>query len=191
MKIQSTQKKKYSKIIFGIAIVIVVGIVTAGSLWVWNHFNATETTNDPKIDLQEPTADQKTAGESIKEDSVNQSTGDGNRTGSDPLPLPVPGENGQLSTVDAQITSANVSGSNLIIRSLIQTITSSGTCSLNLTSSSGKVYTASSEVQALPNGTTCKGFDIPLSELGTGQWTITLNFANNSIKAQTTQTVTL
>jgi hypothetical protein len=90
-----------------------------------------------------------------------------------------------------EITAANQDESTLHIRTLIQTVASSGTCTLNMTGPNNKQYSASVDVQSLPSSTTCKGFDIPLTSLTPGTWKIAIEFNNETLLASTTKEVVI
>ena len=139
------------------------------------------------------TKDEKVAGIDAKKQSLDTLENAKSKTssGSDPLPAPTPSENGGKSTIGMEITAANQNGDTLNIRTLIQTISSTGTCSLEMTGPNGNKYTATTEVYALPSSTTCKGFDIPTTELTTGDWTISVTFENEKVKGTATKQVTI
>lgn len=54
---------------------------------------------------------------------------------------------------------------------------SDGTCSLTASNGS-KTTTQTADVIYAPNFSTCAGFSVPISTLGSGTWTITLNIAS-------------
>lgn len=158
---------------------VIAVIAIAGSVMAWRHFHpapsptiADQKTADQtkQIDYQPPTADQKTNGATIKENAASEPT--------------TPPDQAQ-SSVNVLITSALVSSNALHIRSSIDTVSSSGTCSLKL-ENGAKVVTRDSDVQAMASSSTCKGFDIPSSELGTGTWKITLTYTNGSMSGSAT-----
>ncbi|MGY4893764.1 MAG: hypothetical protein ACO1N2_03685 [Candidatus Saccharimonadota bacterium] len=93
--------------------------------------------------------------------------------------------------VGVSITSKYQSSTTLQIRTIIDSLTTEGTCSLKLTKGSDQV-TKSSGVQAGPSSSTCAGFDIPLSELSRGNWDIEIKFENSkSVGTLSSERVTL
>ena len=60
-----------------------------------------------------------------------------------------------------------------MIRTTINQSLSSGTCNLSISNGS-KTVTRSGQITPNPSSSTCEGFDIPTSELGSGNWTITI-----------------
>lgn len=89
------------------------------------------------------------------------------------------------------ITSAQINGSELTIRTLISDVTQTGNCSLAMNSTSGGQYNASAGVQAGASASTCKGFDVPLSELGSGVWSIKVTYTHNGVSSSATEEVVI
>ena len=141
-------------------------------------------------DMNAPTEEEKRAGNDAKKATIEADQNNkGVSTGSDPLPSPSPDPASGKSMVGVEITAANQNDSSLQIRSLIKATTASGTCTLTMTGPTGQTYSNAAEVQALPNGSTCKGFDVPVSSLGSGQWTVKIDFANDTIFGTTTKII--
>lgn len=147
---------------------------SSGSLFGWHPFGTAKDKN--AVNYDKPTDEQKQAGDTIKEQSVGKT----DTTTSDDPSSPEPQANGK-STVDVTITAKNKNGSLLQIRSLIGTISSSGTCTLTLSKGSA-VITKTAGIQPQASESTCKGFDVPLGELSTGNWQINLRFENDSLQ---------
>lgn len=111
-------------------------------------------------------------------------------SGSDTPPAPVPGPGGK-STVEVAITSTTQQPTTLQIRTVIYSVQGSGICTLSLTRSGYETVTQTAEIQPLPTTSTCKGFDIPLSQLATGNWQATVTFNNNAVTGTTTKSITI
>ena len=149
------------------------------------------------------TEEQKTAGQDIKKRSLNdasnksekESSGQKSKTlqGSDPSPEPTPSSNGKKPTVGVSITTTTVDkdSNTLYIRSLIQTISSSGRCTLSMHNTSGQTYSNSVELQAGPSTSSCKGFNVPLSQLSPGKWTINIHYEDNNVTGDTEGEITI
>lgn len=120
-----------------------------------------------------PTSDQTKAGNDAKKDTISQ-------------PSSAPKETPFTTT----ITAANQNGGLLQIRSLISALSNSGVCELTL-SKGTKTITKTIGVQANANSSTCKGFDIPTSELSSGDWNITLKVTIGTQSSTATKTVTV
>jgi len=172
-------------VFFSLLALLLAGGVTLYALRIgpFKQQATSQTVGTPtnSVDYNPPTQEQTAAGEAAKQQSANGATG------SDPSPTPTPPANGSSkSQVGMEITAANVNAGVLQIRTLIQAVTSSGTCTLSASGPNGASYTASSGIQAGPSTSTCKGFDIPVSSLSTGNWSIRINFENDSLQASAT-----
>lgn len=110
--------------------------------------------------------------------------------GTDTPPAPVPGSSGK-SSVEVAITSTHQQSATFQIRTVIYSVQGSGTCTISLNRSGYTTVTQSADIQPLPTTSTCKGFDIPLSQLTAGSWLATLTFNNNSVSGTTTKTITI
>lgn len=174
MKSISVKPRKHLKRNLAIAAILVV-IAGAGAFAYYKITTPTSkdssSTNqtDTNIDKNPPTEEEKQAGESQKQAIVDK---DKNQTNT-PISITV------------TITAANQNGAVFNIRSLISAITSTGVCNLTLTKGS-VVVTKTSGTQALADSSTCKGFDIPTSELAKGTWhaVLTVTTSNASGKAE-------
>lgn len=65
---------------------------------------------------------------------------------------------------------------------------SSGTCALHITNGS-HTYDANAQVIFETQFSTCAGFSVPVSKLGTGDWNITLNVSSSNITQTQTATI--
>lgn len=86
-----------------------------------------------------------------------------------------PNKNNDLTGV---ITYAGASGNNLMIRVNIDQYLSDGSCSLSLLSNGGVVYGDTAKIVASASTATCEGFDIPVSEVGSGNYEIVINLSS-------------
>jgi hypothetical protein len=183
MKIRRPKNKVKAASIIAASVVILAGGVVAAAFYLkLGPFATTEQSAQ--------TEKENKTGTDIKKQSVDNSN-KGSQTGSDPSPAPKPVPGTTKSSVGADITSANQDATYLYVRTLIQAVTSSGTCTLTMTGPSQKSYSASADVQALPSTSTCKGFDIPLSRLTPGAWTISVVFSSSTLTASATKNVTI
>lgn len=183
------QKRKISRkkiIIATLVIFLIAGGI--GGYFAYNYFNSPNTTtnNVSTVNYDQATNDQKNAGNKIKDNSVN-TEGSKTNSGSDQAESPVPQTNGK-GKVSAIMTAANQNSTTMQLRFDIGGVTSTGTCTLTLKKGSSTV-TKTASVQALAGATTCKGFDIPTSELSVGTWQVTLHFENDDLVADTSGTV--
>ena len=142
-----------------------------GNLFGWSNQTQQKTDDADGVNYEAPTEEEVTTGSSIKQDSIEN-----NKTST------------PSSSLDLSITALNQTSDTLRVRVLIPSIVSSGTCTASLVKGS-LLVSRSVETQALSNASTCKGFDIPLSELAAGKWNITVNFENETQKGTTSSTV--
>lgn len=85
--------------------------------------------------------------------------------------------------VAISITAANINESTLQVRGLIRSVVSEGSCILEIRGGPEvKEFTAA--VQPGPSSSTCQGFNIDASELGSGTRTLVLKYVNGSTSSQ-------
>jgi hypothetical protein len=124
--------------------------------------------------------------------SKNTGTQDPADSNSDKTPVnnqPSDDNDGKYS-LSANISYVNQTDSSLKIGTVINEVTSSGTCRLTMTQGDKK-YTDSAGMQPLASTSTCKGFEIPVLELSKGSWTIELDIATKSEKVHLVETVSI
>jgi hypothetical protein len=189
MKIKSkTQLSKTTKLV--IALVVAVALIAVGFFGFMYMKKIGPFTQDTSgINYGPATEEEQQTGDQIKEQ--NSKSGDATNTGSDPSPAPTPSTDGSKPTVGVEITAANQSNGVLSIRTLVQTLSSGGTCSLSMAGPAGKTYSAVAESQTGPSTSTCKGFDVPVSSLSSGVWTITIQYEDASVKGSASKEVTV
>jgi hypothetical protein len=188
MKITQSNNIKRNAII-SIAAILLLGLLGTATAYYYRAGPFTPKM-DNSVNLNKPSEEELKSGSDIKQQTV---TSDENKSqiGSDPTPEPQPIENSNKKSIHAEISAANQDESFLYVRTLIQTVASSGTCELILTGPQNKTYTAIAAIQPLPSSSTCKGFDIPLSSLTPGAWTIKINFNNDELTASANKEVTI
>lgn len=135
-------------------------------------------TDKDEIDYNKPSNEQIEAGTEIKKETVEQDEESQSNNSDEPA---------SSASFKTRITSTSAQSNSLRIRNVIDGIYQQGACSLVLTKGSQTVERSAS-VQPLPQNSTCKGFDIPLSELSTGQWQAKLTVEINN-QVATTSTV--
>lgn len=183
---QSSRKK------YVIIVVIILLLLASGSLayayktHIW-PFPKSSSDTAQGVNYSPPTKEQSTA-----EGSTKQSSSASETTGSDPSPDPTPSaSSGQKPSVNMTITSTNEAGGTLSIRTLIETISSSGSCTLAMTGPNNGVYNATSGSQAGPSTSTCEGFAIPVGSLASGKWRIVISYLDSSVQASATKDITI
>lgn len=174
------------KILLTVALLLLVIIITAGTYYLL-HRNANPQASHSGvnvIDSNPATSTQRSTGNTIKSNAASG-------TSSDSPPNPVTQANSSQRTVQLSVTSKNQTPSVYQIRSLISAVTDTGTCTLTLTKTSETTVTMTAGIQAQATTSTCKGFDVPLSQLSTGTWQLTLTFGNTTLFGSTTSTITV
>lgn len=96
------------------------------------------------------------------------------------IPPSYEGENVDNSqTLTGVINYKSVVDGNVVIRTTINQMLGSGTCSLTL-SNGQRTVTRSSGIVQNPSSSTCEGFSVPTSELGSGSWDINIQVASDN-----------
>lgn len=171
----STRKQKNKLLIITAGLGVII-LLCGISYYVYASYFTTPVQQPPTLeDQSKNTPPQKPLDSKI--DSHSQ----------DSPPAPIPQENGK-DKVELAITSYNQGGTAYQIRSIIYAVVSDGECTLILTKSD-EVIVKKSPVQALPNSATCQGFDVPLSELSSGNWQVNLKYENDNISGATSVTI--
>jgi hypothetical protein len=142
----------------------------------------------PKKDADSTKEQQKSAGDQTKSNAVDASSGKSAANDTPPTPQPI--ENSSKSNVGVTMTASAQNGSMYQMRFQIDAPTNEGTCTLTLTKGASTV-TKTATVQALAKISTCQGFDVPVSELSTGQWTVSLSYESDTLTGSTTSTITV
>ena len=172
MKLQQHKKTPYvigSIISLIFTVLIVCGAVYAltGSLFGWN----------PKASEMSTQDQQKEAGSQIKENAAVSKDG---VSGSDQPATPVKESSGK-EKVELTVTSAMKVESTLKVSTLISALDTSGTCKITISDLNGTVlHTSTVGVQALSSTSTCKGFDIPASDIQEGNYKVTVTFESGA-----------
>ena len=129
----------------------------------------------------------ETINDDVAKVNVVKTSGDNTSTSSDSIdvsgpqktPLQYEGENPNTApSLVGWLTFTEVSDENLHIRNEISSYLSSGSCVLEL-SSGAKIVTRSTQIIPSASTSTCMGFDIPISELSPGEWSIKINISGD------------
>ena len=182
MKLQHKKRDSKKPIIISCITVIVVLLVSAsvyaanhGSFFGWTPFPAQAETSSP-IDYGPPSDEEIDTGTDIKDGSTSGNTGTETKPGTtDQLP------SDNSNTVSILIPYSGQMGTNLQVTTLIEKVTSQGTCTLTLSRSGSTSVTSTVDVQAQASASTCKGFTIPTSGLASGIWNLRIDYKNGSL----------
>lgn len=154
-------RKKLSLILF------LILIVAAGAVgyFVWNgYFRTEEKGNDSSDMVEDVVLDGDMGGKGSADDMVVEEK--------EPV-VQYDGEDpNELDGLTGVITYADVVGDKLMIRVNIDQYLESGSCELSLIQGSVK-YSDTANINSVTTAT-CEGFDVPVNELGEGNYQITI-----------------
>lgn len=176
MKIKITDKKS-NKILIISVLIVVISVVAGAIFWKYSQKPDIKPkekddnyVQEEKIDYKPPTEKQIEAGEDKKE-AVHEEV---------------------KNSPNLAITAAGINQNVLQIRVVINDIISNnGTCKLALTNSAGEIINREVSTSALPNASTCAGFDIDATTITSGKWTIDVSVDIDNNKLHTSKEVDL
>lgn len=188
------QKKSHKKaLVITIVSLVVVLAVGAGAYALFSPFDNPASDN----------SSEKSTSASKKDTSINSddSAKKPNSTDKDSATLEHEAEKNIQPSYEGNNTNSNegltgvinysgVSDGKLIIRTTINQAISSGSCQLTLTSGT-KTVTRESGIVPNPSSASCEGFDVPTSELGSGNWSITITITDGSRSGELKGSVTI
>lgn len=189
------QRKSKKPII--IASAIIVALISAGLIW---YYASSTKPNTENIQGQSTSSQ----GDSRSNDDTRGSQEDSAQPQSDKdsgqsvehekekdLPQLYEGDNTNRSnSLTGVITTKSVASGSLTIRNTINQLVDTGSCKLTLTSGS-RTVTRSVEIIQNPSSSTCAGFDVPVAELGQGQWSIQIDITSGGKQATLKDTVNI
>ncbi len=160
-------------------LIILVGCALAtyaysAKLLPFNQQRETSETNNTTSNS--PSNSQQSTGSLAKEEVANRST-----------LTPSDSSDGSIPVVITAIQP----GDTVLIRTTIGIVATEGTCVLDMNGPNGKTYRGSTGIQAMSSTSTCKGFNVPLSELSSGKWTITISVKSAGAYGSATAEATL
>lgn len=184
MKIKNINKKNNSLKAVLILVIILI-LLTGGAVFALNYHTltpASKTTtphdnNTPKsTDTSNPQP--SSSSEGVDKSSLNDKS---NPTSITPS---------ALKNIDMTISAANQTANTYQVRTIINTVTNEGTCNLTMTQGS-KIITKTSDIQAGPSNTTCRGFDIAMTELSSGIWNLSVGFQNTTYQGTVSKEIVI
>ncbi len=165
----TTQKKQFKKAPF-LAVGCILVVLALGWLYYAHHFqkwpflapaNQTPETPIRATNYSPPTKEETTAGNTIKQNVADAAASNSTSTPQTSGSIPV-----TITTVQP--------GDTVYVRTILDRITSTAVCTLSMSGPNGKTYTATANTQPLASSSTCQGFNIPMSTLAPGSWSITV-----------------
>ncbi|HRF28121.1 MAG TPA: hypothetical protein PL051_00560 [Candidatus Saccharibacteria bacterium] len=170
---KSTSKRNIILIVLGAVLLIALGIAA------YLYFTPKTATTEPDTtNYAPPTSEETKQGQDIKKQIVEEDLSKNEQADT------------PKKTFSQQITTAEKTDGTLYVRNEIAGVYQSGTCTLTLVNGS-KTVKKTAGVQALAKTSTCKGFNIPVSELSSGTWDLILSVTINDMTADDTAKVAL
>lgn len=179
-------KKKSPKVaIITICALVAVALGICAIIFIPKIVNKQNTSSDVKngTNYSAPSDDQQKAGDQAKEDFLNKQNQASQNTNSQ--------TNNANKAINVSISTKGQNGSTYSIRTIIDTLDDNGQCVLTMKKSGQTDYTQTVGTQILSSYSVCKGFDIPTSNLTTGDWQLTINYQGISGQGSVQQTVTI
>lgn len=170
-----TQKASKKVILITLAVILIIGGGLAyyvfglnGSLFGWKYRQDVTSNN---VDLSPPTQEQQQAGQDAKQSAVDKDQGKPSQNSDSPQV--------EEGTLNIAFTSVWQNEAALQVRVQIDPLVSNGSCTLTLTKD-GSTITKTAAVYAMASISTCQGFDVPISELSSGVWNLTVSVTSDS-----------
>ena len=186
MIINTNHKKR--NIIIAVSTISLLVVASASALLLPNSplsiIPKQQDKSSNSVDLNKPTTEQKSTGEDQKKATAVPSQ---DTKSTAPAPTTAPDNS---STFSVTITALSQADSLVQIRILVDKVSDSGTCTLTLTKGTTTVV-KQSDIQAGPSSSTCKGFDVPTSELSAGLWQVNASVTIGSQRSSASKTVTV
>jgi len=171
MKIKNNNSRSTKKIVaITIAAVLVVALGYIGFAYAYKVTPFNDPVQEEKtapidgVDYNTVTDEQQQAGDAAKEEFINNT--DDNQEPSN--------------NVTVTITSYNQP----TLRVTVDAIDESGTCTLVLSKSGRSDVTQKVGTQVIGSYSVCEGFDIPVADLGTGDWQATITYEGSAGRGQ-------
>lgn len=178
MKIQRKKRTNYKKL--AIIISLLVALTAAGLYFAYAKSqketnNTNNTTASSKIEKTTNKPEKSsTTEESDSSTSATDTAGEPAReTQKEPIQSYEGPAANEAPTLTGAITYSSAVEGNLIIRTVINQAVGGGTCELTLSNGS-KTVTETSGITANPSSSSCEGFTVPTSKLGSGEWNISI-----------------
>lgn len=181
MKIKSSRRLSKKMIVLLIVIVLLATGAAGYFFFKDSLFPQTKTS----VDYSAPTDEEKQGEETTEQ------TFPSDETGTDEPNLPPDPNTSTPSPVGVEITAANQNGSTLMVRALIQTVESGGTCTLKMERNGHKTTTLTAPAQPSSSSTTCQGFNVDVAPLAAGEWDLVVEYSSKAKKGKASQKVVL
>lgn len=180
MKIKKQKNKKYTILSLLILLIIVSGLIC------W--FVITQSPSRPGVVNKRGSSRDNSRLNDISYDKPSYDEASPTLDNNTPLSQQEEKTSPQLPVT---ITAVNRNGDVVQVRSVIGEYIDEGICTLIMEGRSSSRIQKTAPVAPLAGTSTCQGFDIPFSELGSGEWNITLEVVSDQKSGKTERKVTL
>lgn len=175
MKIAKKQKSKKKRILIILSIVVLV--IAAGGI-TYAILSTRMASDENTVDYNPPTEEQRKAGEEIKQESIkSEEEAEQN-------------DEADVGEVVVDITSVNQNNGQLQLRTLVHTL-DNGECTLTLSGPNNQSKQYSASTQSFASNSSCQGFDVPVSELSSGEWRAEIIFTSDQSRGVAMQNITI
>ncbi len=188
MQIIKKRSPKHRKLVIAL---LCIALLFAGAL-VFAYFKDLgpfkNTPPTETVDYNEPSDDQVKEGQDVKQQTIESETKPtDSSSGTD-----TSATSSATGSVAVEITNEPRNDNGVLnVKTLIQEVNSSGTCTLTLSKSGQQSVVKTAKVQALPNSSTCQGFAVDVSKLTSGAWNLKIEYKSNKSNGSVSQTVQL
>lgn len=177
MRVPSKKSYKKTLTIAAAIILIVTGGIYAYVVSLPQDHYYPETTGDANTQQSNDTNDTDNADKTTDNDAATTDTPGQEKEKDNPTQYE--GSNPNTgNTITGVINFKAVTDGTLTLRTTIEQSLTSGTCTLTL-SSNGRTVTKTANIAPNPSSSTCEGFSVPVSELGSGQWNIEISIVSD------------
>ncbi|MBQ3292869.1 hypothetical protein IJG93_00980 [Candidatus Saccharibacteria bacterium] len=170
----ATRRNNRKWLWWGIGILVVAVTIVAVVLIVKNNTKDESTYNErgqSETKESEKKEEKKEEPEKTKEETTSQKEEVKQYDGEDP---------NTVETLTGVISYAGVSGGKLLIRVNIDQYLSNGSCKLALTRDGVTIYNSTAAIESSVSTSTCNGFDVPVSEIGNGNFKIEVTLESDN-----------
>lgn len=185
------KKRGLSKRLKILVALLVLLLICAGVYFVYAYTlhgnNAPKQRSVNSTNYGPATEEQKKAGATTKQNSDSGKQLGGSEQ--PPAPTPIPGSSQR--SVSMTITTANQNGSTFQARVLIGAVINSGICTATFSKTGQTTVIKTAGVQPFANSSTCQGFDIPVSELSSGIWNLTISYSGSDYTGTVSKNITI
>lgn len=186
IKKSNSYRNKRIAAVLGVAILLIGGGLLFASVQNIGPFADTVSETD-MVNYQEPSEEQVDAGNDIKKQVV-ESEGKPNETSANGASESAPSSG----TVTLEITNEpKKTDGKMTVKTLVQEVSSNGTCTLTLTKAGETGLKKEAGVQPLASSSTCKFAPIDVSSLKTGSWNLSITYKSDKSNGSTSQKVQL